>query len=736
MPPAGSAPPPPEGPPPTARKSGRGLRVLASLAAIAAALAVVPPARRALRPLAPAPTAAQRAQAARVHILRDTWGVPHVFGRTDGDAAFGLAYAHAEDDFRTMQGVLAASRGKLGLLQLSRAALSNDYYAQLIDVEGQVAAQYDKLPQDLRAVLEGYAAGINLYAALHPAEADSRLLPVTGRDIAGGFAHKLPLMFDLPRTLEALGGKTALRAGDALLPPRESAEGSNAHAVLARRSTDGVTRLNVNSHQPWEGPVAWYEAQIHSDEGWNMTGSLFPGAPVILHGHNDALGWAHTVNKPSAVDVYELEMNPQDATQYRFGDRWLPLEETQASLPLDVGLFTLTLHKNVYRSVHGPVFQANGHSYALRYAASDRALSSVLQWYRMNKARSLAEWKDAMRVQGIPMFNTVYADRDNILYVYNALIPLRAPDADPARVQRGQDPALVWSGYLPFDQLPQVENPPAGFVFNTNTTPYRATEGEGNPVPSRFPASAGIERTMNNRGIRSLQLFGGGRPISREDFLRYKFDRTYARTSRMFTALVDPLRAALPGPSSAFPASEDERRALEVLRAWDGVAADESAGAALAVLTWTAADDHEKANKPVSAQAAFREAVAFLLENFHRVEVPLGEVQRLRRGRVDLPLGGGPDVLNAAYAKREGGRLVGTQGDSYILVAEFGSDGVHSSSVIQYGASNRPESPHYADQAPLFLRHELKPALRTLAGIRAHLEREYVPGEEPGAARR
>ena len=189
-------------------------RALFAAAALAAALLVVPPARRALR--APPPlTAGQRAQASRVRILRDSYGVPHIFGQSDGDAAFGLAYAHAEDDWPTLQAILAASRGQLGLLQISKTALSNDYYAQLIDVAGQVEAQYPKLPEDLQKVLEGYAAGLNAYAALHPGEADARLLPLTGRDIAGGFAHKLPLMFDLPGTLRALADQ---RAGDLIEP--------------------------------------------------------------------------------------------------------------------------------------------------------------------------------------------------------------------------------------------------------------------------------------------------------------------------------------------------------------------------------------------------------------------------------------------------------------------------------------------------------------------------------------
>ncbi|GAC1345810.1 MAG: acylase [Myxococcales bacterium] len=702
-------------------------RKVAAVAALCAALvASWAGARWLLRTPVPALTAAQREQAGRVHILRDTFGVPHVFGAADADAAFGLAYAHAEDDWPTIQDVLAAARGKLGLLHLSKTAAENDYYAQLIDVSGQVETQYPALPEDVRRVLEGYAQGLNAFAALHPAQADGRLLPVSGRDVAAGFAHKLPLLFGLSGVLRALGAGAPLHAGDELAALQAApglATGSNAHAVLARRSTDGVTRLNVNSHQPWEGPVAWYEAQVASEEGWNMTGGLFPGSPVVLLGHNDALGWSHTVNKPHLIDVYELRMNPERPHEYRFDGRWLPLEESEATLELDAVLLTLPLHKKVYRSVHGPVLETSHGFYAIRYAGIDRGLRAVEQWYRMNKARSLSEWKAAMEVQGIPIFNTVYADRANVLYVYNALVPVRRSSDDPALVLPGDKAEALWSDYLPFAKLPRVENPPSGFVFSCNTTPFSATDGLGNPSPADFPAAAGIERTMNNRGLRSLALFGGSRPISREDFLAFKFDRVYARGSPLFEQVVSPLL------ESFTPRTGDERAGLALLRAWDGSAGEESTAAALAILTSDALFKVAGGPRPALADA-YRSAVAFLIAGYGRLGVPLGEVQRLRRGSVDLPLGGGPDVLNAVSSKKVGKHLVGAEGDSFVLVAEFGPAGVTSQSIQPYGASNRPGSDHYADQAPLFVRRTLKPAWRTREELRAHLSREYAPGEE------
>jgi len=365
--------------------------------------------------------------------------------------------------------------------------------------------------------------------------------------------------------------------------------------------------------------------------------------------------------------------------------------------------------------------------YAVRFAGIGEGIRSVEQWFGMNKARSLEEWKDAMRVQGIPKFNTAYADRSNIYYVYNALLPKRAPGFDYRAVLPGDRSDVVFHDYLPFDALPQVENPPSGFVQTCNSTPFQATAGSGNPSPARYPADMGIERGLSNRSRRALALLGGEGPISGDDFLRMKFDRAYDPHSSMFTLVLDPLRA------SFAPRTADEAKALDLLRAWDGVADEGSPGAAIAILTYKAVapEMHSEGDPSLPNPAdALRDTIRWLVSARGRVDVSLGDVQRLVRGAVDLPLGGGPDVMNAAYARRESKRLVGVQGDSYILLVDFTADGPRSRSIHQYGAAtSRPASPHYADQAPLFVRHELKPAWRAPEEIREHLEREYHPGE-------
>ena len=342
----------------------------------------------------------------------------------------------------------------------------------------------------------------------------------------------------------------------------------------------------------------------------------------------------------------------------------------------------------------------------------------------MNKARDLGEWKQAMRMQAIPMFNTVYADREHILYVYNALLPVRPGGRDWQAVLPGNESALVWKDYVPFDSLPQVEDPRSGFVQTCSSAPWNTTTGEGNPRSAAFDANLGIETNLTNRALRSLALLGTDAPVTRDQFFQLKWDRSYDARSEIVHRVVAPLREVA-------SADANEREALGVLNAWNFVTDESSVGATLAILTWRGVDpDHAGGTaKPTDVVNAFRSAVKWLMLNFGSVRVPWGDVQRLRRGSVDLALGGGPDVLNGINAATVDGHLVGRQGDSLVVIAEFREDGVNSSSIHQYGASSRPASPHYADQAPLFVKRGMKPTWRTPESLEGHVERAYHPGE-------
>jgi acyl-homoserine-lactone acylase len=668
-----------------------------------------------------------------VRILRDTWGVPHIFGKRDADVAFGLAYAHAEDDFKTLQGILFAIRGRLATI-LGKRGAPNDYMVHLLRLWDVVDQKYESdLQPQTRALCEAYADGMNYYAALHPDEVNPELIPVRGKDIVAGFVHKVPLFFGLDKTLKEIfesdAEPSAATKKAGLLSHEFSFPASQTFSVSPRRSTDGNTYLAVNSHQPWQGPVTWYEIHLHSDEGWDTVGGTFPGSPLVLHGHNRYLGWAHTVNRPDLIDVYVLDINPDNPNQYRFDGKWRELEVRIAPITVKLlGPIRWTFEREVLWSVYGPVIRRPHATYAIRYVGYGN-IQQVEQWYRMNKARNFSEWQSAMRMLAVPCFHCGYADREgNIYYLYNALLPLRPEGYDWSGYLPGNSSKTLWSRYLPFDRLPQVKNPPSGFVQNCNSSPYRTTLGKGNPRPEDYPSAFGIETRMTNRALRALELFGTDTEITEDEFYRYKYDMSYSVDSKMAQFLERIFKVRLP----ADPLLQE---ALDILKKWDLRTNPENTGAALAVMSFRIflKQDVEDVSDEEIIES-FTNAARLLKEEHGRIDVPWKQVHRLIRGTVDLGLGGGPDVLHAVekHDLLEGGRLKGNQGDSYVLLVTWDRNGrVRSRSIHQFGSATLDErSPHFADQAQLFVQRKLKPVWMDETEIRAHLEKEYRPGEE------
>jgi penicillin amidase/acyl-homoserine-lactone acylase len=663
-----------------------------------------------------------------VTIYRDTWGVPHIFGQRDTDVAYGLGFAHAEDDFNTIQNTLLAVRGQRASIYGKKGA-TIDYLVHLLRIWEVVNKRYDTdLSPEVRAVCEAYADGLNHYALQHRKAVLPGLFPVQGKDIVAGFVFRTPLMFNLDQVLEKLysESKPVFSHDDSGDENPYAMLASNVIAVGPKRSADGYTRIAINSHQPWEGPVTWYEVHLHSEEGWNIVGALFPGSPVVFKGHNPYLGWSHTVNMPDLVDVYELEMDPENPYRYRFDGRWLELEARQAPIQVKLwGPFYWTVKKEVLWSVYGPVIRRPHGVYAIRYAGHDE-VRQVEEWYRMNKARNLEEFKTAMRLMAIPMFNTGYADREgNLFYVYNGLLPRRQEGFHWQGIVPGNTSATLWDQYLSFDELPQVTNPPSAFIESCNSTPFLTTVGPGNPDSTAYDSSLGIEDFQTNRALRSHETFGSDSSITREEFYRYKFDTRYSTSSTIARALKQFL-------SEAHSNDPEVKKALEVLRNWNLDTDQTDQGAALAILTINPShnplDFHYDYGELMERLKA---TISFLKTNYGLIDVPWGTVQRLRRGSVDLPLSGGPDVLRAIYTHEEDGHRVGDSGDCYFQIVEWSPSGaVSAASIHQYGAATLDStSPHFADQAPLFAAHELKPVWMKLEEIQAHLERKYHPGE-------
>lgn len=668
------------------------------------------------------------AQAARYHarIQRDHYGVPHISGPTDPDVAFGFGFAHSEDDFMTIQQAVLTSRGQLAAVKGADGAVT-DYLVRLMKVREIVSSQYEAaLPADARAVLQGYADGVNYYAALHPKNVDSGLLPITGQDVAAGFVFRTPFFYGLDGVIRKImapepeGTRLAMAGsmtGD--LPV-----GSNGIAVAASKSADGATRLLVNSHQPYVGQVAWYEAVLDSGQGWHVAGGFFPGSPFMLNGHNAHLGWANTVNEPNLSTVYRLVVNPANPDQYRLDGEWKYFEKGDAAIRVKIfGPLIWTVHRPLLWSVHGPVFKTDHGVFALRYAGMGEA-RQTLQYYRLDKAANRDEWLAAMRLQALPSINYLYADEQgNIGFVYNGLFPVRAEGRDWTQVQPGDRSELIWHGYLPFARVPQIWNPRSGYVFNSNNTPFQATGAQDALQPADFSPSMGIETDMTNRAYRAEETFGADSAITAETFRTYKFDITYSERSDVARQIAD-LTALDPGPDA------DLRAAQALLKGWDRRTNVGSRAAALAVLM-TSEAEHSDRHPDVPPLDALRHAIKTLKTHFGRIDPEWGELNRIRRGRLDLAIDGGPDTYRAVDGVAQAdGTLTAAAGDTLIMFVTWDKTGALSSeSIHQFGSATLDgDSPHYADQTPLFVAMRMKPVLFTQSQLTGNVEADYAPG--------
>jgi penicillin amidase/acyl-homoserine-lactone acylase len=697
------------------RKIGLGLVALLCLVVVVIIAVII--ADRLAQPPAPDLQALiAKGERYHVRIRRDVWGVPHILGATDADVAFGLGYAHSEDDFATIQEVALATRGTLAAVKGPDGAVT-DYLVRLMRVWPAIDAAYPKLPADLRAVLEAYADGVNAYAARHPDKVEAGLLPLTGKDIAAGFAFKTPFFYGLDDVLKQL---TAPTHGKPKAPL-----GSNGVAVAPSRSADGATRLLVNSHQPYVGPVAWYEAVLESGQGWHVAGGFFPGSPFMLHGHNAHLGWANTVNDPDLVDVYRLTINPANHHQYRLDGRWRDMTVGDAAIRVKLfGPLIWTFHKPLLWTQQGPVFETDHGVFAVRYAGMGMA-NQALQYYRLDKARNLGEWRAAMALQALPSINYIYADEaGNIGYVYNGLFPDRKPGIDWKDVLPGDRSDLIWRRYLPFSRAPQIWNPKSGYVFNSNNTPFAATGPQDALQPADFPATMGLQTDMTNRAFRAQETFGADAKITAESFRAFKFDITYSTRSDMAKVVAAVLRLDAAG-------DPDIAAAQRLLAGWDRRTNVESPAAALAVLTATPLADAMETGRAPGVRAPLMAAIRKLKSHFGRIDPAWGQVNRIVRGKVDLPIDGGPDTFRAVYGDPQpDGRLKAMAGDTFIMFVTWDKAGrLSSESIHQFGSATLDErSPHYADQTPLFAAMKTKPVWFSEAQLAGHVVADYAPG--------
>jgi acyl-homoserine-lactone acylase len=652
-------------------------------------------------------------------IERDKFGVPHISGPRDADVAFGLGYAHSEDDFATIVDAIVTTRGRAAETKGKDAAVG-DYLVALFRIWENVDARYETdITPAARAVMQAYADGVNLYASQNPGKVPAGIFPLSGRDVSAGTMFRSPFFYGLDGVLKKINEKNPK-------PDTGPPKGSNGIAIAPSRSDDGATRLLVNSHQPYEGMVAWYEAVLESGEGWHVAGGFFPGSPFMLHGHNANLGWASTVNKPDLTDVYKLTTDAKKPGQYLLDGQWKAFEKSVATFRVKVlGPILWTVKRDVLWSVHGPVFETDHGTFALSYAGQNE-VRQPNQYMAMNKATDLASWRAAMAMQALPSINFIYGDdKGNIGYLHNGQFPVRKDGVDWAGSLPGDRSDLVWTARVPFARLPQVWNPKSGFVFNSNNNPLIATAPADNMKASDLPPYLGMQTNMTNRALRTLETYARDTTITAAEFEAYKYDLAYSDQS----ILAGLIKEALAYDATGNP---DLAAAQTILRNWDRKTDIANRGAALAVMMGEPIGRAAEMGEPLPPlRPGLDDAISHLKTHFGRLDPTWGEVNRLVRGKVNVPIPGGPDVYRAVYAKKhKDGTLHANGGDTFIMFVTWDKNGgLSSRSIHQYGSATLDAtSPHYADQAVMFANMQTKPVVFNRADLAGQIERSYRPG--------
>ena len=646
-----------------------------------------------------------------IDIVRDKWGVPHIYGRTDKDVAYGLAWAHAEDDFSTIQKTFLPAKGMLGQLDGIRGAVL-DYAVELLKSREVAERELKNLPPDGLNVIYGYVDGLNAYARKYPEKVlVKNSFPLSIYDYLTGLNLMLHLFSDTGDVIGQL-------LSNSINPIDEmsgvdnigSSIGSNGFALNSIKTLDKKAYLNVNTHQPLEGPFSWYEAHVNSEEGWNMLGGLFPGLPLPVIGTNEYLGWTHTYNFPDMNDIFQLIVNPKNKNQYRLDGEWKNFEVKDIKLKVKIILgIKVKIKRKVIWSDFGPVIKNKKGHFAF-FSQSLNNISAIEQWLKMNKAKSFSEFEEALKLLGIPRFNIVYADRDdNIFYMSNARLSVRDSSIDWRELVIGDVSSLILKNYHPYEDLPKILNPPSGYLFNTNNSPFNATSKEYNLLEDDYNSSFSFREKENNRSLRFMEMIEDYDKVSYDDFKVIKYDQKYPDSI-----------AFIGNISEIFSLSFENEDIVDIhnlITKWDRRGNYDNLGAA----QWSLFYDYilrilDKNDIEVTDTIpekyfieGLRETKKYLIKNFGRVDILLGDLQKHVRGDIELPVSGLIDMIAPTYVvSYKDGTYRSVSGESYIMLVKYSKSDVEIETVLPYGNSNDSSSPHYTDQMSLYVDKKTK----------------------------
>ncbi|SFE17267.1 penicillin acylase family protein [Spirosoma endophyticum] len=711
------------------------------------------------QPLGKAEIARWQQQAKQVTITRDTWGVPHIYGKTDADVVFGLIYTQCEDDFARVEENYITSIGRLAEVE-GESALYHDLRARLFMDSTQAIATYKKSPSWMKQLLDAFADGTNYYLYTHPT--------VTPK-LLKRFQPWMPLMF----SEGSIGGNISvvpIERLKAFYEQRKSTSwintfdhyeresvGSNGFAIAPAKSATKNALLLINPHTSF-----YFRSEVHmvSQGGLNAYGAVTWGQFFIYQGFNENCGWMHTTSYADSMDEYlETIEKKGNVIYYKHGTDLKPVRTQKVRLAYKSGNGVQYKEFPMYFTQHGPIAgEKDGKWIAIDMM--NTPLNALEQSYLRTKATGYASFKEVMKLNGNASNNTIFADKDGtIAYWHGNFMPKRDPKFDWSQPVDGSNPATDWKGLHSIDDIVQVRNPASGWIQNCNSTPFTVS-GSSSPEKSKYPDYMAPD-AENYRGINAVRV------LSQKSV--YTLDTLIAAANDphlvAFDELLPPLLSAYQTVSSdAVNQSKDLAEAMQILKGWNKTYGVTSVGQTLAIF-WgekiqklarsRAASDQRFDNlsltaftisktSPQEKVTALTDVLTELTRDFGTWKTPWGDINRYQRltGKIQetyddqkpsIPVGFTSSAWGslAAFAARTypgTKKRYGSVGNSFVAVVEFGKR-VKARSVVTGGQSSQPGTEHFTDQAPLYCEGKFKDVLFYPEDVQKHVEKTYHPGD-------
>jgi acyl-homoserine-lactone acylase len=706
------------------------------------------------------PLAAQAApadwqrHARNVEIIRDDWGIAHVYGKTDADAVFGMIYAQAEDDFNRVERNYLLSMGRLAEAE-GEGEIYRDLRMKLFIDPADMKAKYRQSPQWLKALMDAWADGLNDFLSKHP-EVKPRVIThwepwmaiTFSEGSIGGDIETINL-----EELRAFYEKAPSTPIAASYRDAEEPTGSNGVAIAPSSSKDHHSLLLINPHTSF---FFRSELQMVSNEGLDAYGAVTWGQFFIYQGFNDRIGWMHTSSGVDNIDEYlETVTKKGDRFVYTYGKEERPVKTSTITVPYKTANGMAKKVFTVYRTQHGPIVrEANGKWISV--SLMQDPMHALMQSYGRTKARSYKEFVKWMALHTNSSNNTVYADADgNIAYFHSNFIPRRDPRFDYTKPVDGSDPATAWQGVLSFKETPNLLNPRSGWLYNSNNWPWSAA-GPDSPKRSDFPIYVERGREESARGLHALRVLPEKKDFTLDSLLTAAFDSALPA----FDMLLPPLLRDYDALTSSDPLKSKLAGQIETLRNWDHRWSTSSIATALAIF-WAddlgrrvgpearkagmTADDYSA--QKATPQQRLESLVAAsdkLAADFGTWKTPWGDINRFQRitddiepkfddSKPSIPIGftysrWGSLASFSARAYPGTKKWYGTAGNSFVAVVDFGPR-IHARAVTAGGESGHPSTPHFNDEAERYATGNLREVYYYREQLKGHTERRYHPGE-------